>query len=228
MRIAVTAATIDQFIESDFFGEELEAKILKQPEQDRGTSPRLRDRIGFGLDPQDISSKEGIQSSELSSRPFVRVQWVPRREFDTSSLKTASPTTDERLAPIVKNPTLQFQWRQILERFDVIARRENNWDERESKKPNELALSNAKNLMKEMLDAVISEGQPWLMPFISSDEDGYITAAWHNGEHELHLDITETEVEYTKVWGIKIDTEMHEGVLKSNNYLELWEWLLDA
>ena len=79
-----------------------------------------------------------------------------------------------------------------------------------------------------MLDVVISEGQPWLMPFISSDEDGYITVAWHKGEHELHLDITETELEYTKVWGIKIDTEMDEGVLKSENYLELWEWLLDG
>ena len=133
MRIAVTAATIDQFIKSDFFGEEFEAKILKQPEQDRGTSPRLRDRIGFGLDQQDISSKEGIQSSDLSSRPFVRVQWVPRREFDTSSSKTASPTTDKRLAPIGKNPSLHLQRFQISERFDVIARRENNWDERESK-----------------------------------------------------------------------------------------------
>ena len=99
---------------------------------------------------------------------------------------------------------------------------------RESKKPSELALNNAKLMMKELLDAVISAGHSWLTPFISSDEDGYITVAWYNGKHELHLEISENEVEYITVWGIKIDTEMDVGVLNRDNYLTLWEWLLDG
>ena len=226
MRIAVTAATIDQFIESDFFGEELEAKILKQPEQDRGTSPRLRDRIGFGLDPQDISSKEGIQSSELSSRPFVRVQWVPRREFDTSTSTTASPTTDEGLASISRPPALELQWRQMLERFDVISRREDNWDGYESRKPNKRSLDVSKQFMDEFLDVVVSEGHSWLAPLISSEEDGHITVEWYGEERQLHLQIEEDEVVYIQAWGPNIDTEMHVDTLYRKDYLALWTWLL--
>ena len=48
------------------------------------------------------------------------------------------------------------------------------------------------------------------------------------GEHQLHLEIAENEVEYIKVWGIRIDTEMDVGVLNRDDYLTLWEWLLDG
>lgn len=197
-------------------------------EPDKGITNQLRYGNWLGITHQDFSSEEGIQEHEPSEQFLFMARQEPRREINPSKWKIQSPTTDEGLAPLTKNPVLELQWRQILERFDVITRRDDNWDERGSKKSDELAVRNAKDLMEKLLDAVISEGYPWFMPFISSDEDGYITAAWHKGKHELHLDITETEVEYTKVWGIKIDTEMHEGVLKSDDYLELWEWLLDA
>lgn len=197
-------------------------------EPDKGITNQLRYGNWLGITHQDFSSEEGIQEHEPSEQFLFMARQEPRREINPSKWKIQSPTTDEGLAPLTKNPVLELQWRQILERFDVITRRDDNWDERGSKKSDELAVRNAKDLMEKLLDAVISEGYPWFMPFISSDEDGYITAAWHKGKHELHLDITETEVEYTKVWGIKIDTEMHEGVLKSDDYLELWEWLLNA
>ena len=60
--------------------------------------------------------------------------------------------------------------REIFKQFDVIAQREDNWDGYESKKPSESALNNAKNLMAEWLDAVVSAGHSWLTPLISSDE----------------------------------------------------------
>ena len=82
--------------------------------------------------------------------------------------------------------------------------------------------------MEELLGAIIAAGHSWFTPFISSDEDGYITVAWHNGKHELHLEIAENEVEYITVWGIKIDTEMDVGILNRDNYLTLWEWLLNG
>ena len=116
----------------------------------------------------------------------------------------------------------------IRDQFRAVAQREDNWDGRESKKPNELALENAKHLMGEFLDVVISEGHSWLTPFISSDEDGCVTVAWHKEEHELHLEIAEDEVEYVTVWGIKIDTEMDVGILNRDNYVTLWNWLLDG
>lgn len=116
----------------------------------------------------------------------------------------------------------------IQQRLRSIRERKENWDECGSKKPNGLSLVHAENLLSELLDAVIAASRPWLTPFISSDEDGHITVAWHKGEHELHLEISEDDVEYVTVWGIKIDTEMDVGVLSRDNFLTLWNWLLDG
>ena len=112
------------------------------------------------------------------------------------------------------------------DQFGAVAQLEKNWDERESKKPSALALDNATRLMDELLDSVNSAGHSWLTPFVSSDEDGHITVAWHKGEHEMHLEISDDEVEYVTVWGVKIDTEMDVGVLSRDNYIPLWKWLL--
>ena len=118
--------------------------------------------------------------------------------------------------------------RNISEQLDVIAQRADNWDEYGSRKPSGLALNNTRHLMEELFDAVVSTKHAWLTPFISSDEEGNLTVAWHKGEHELHFEISADEVEYIKVWGIRIDTEMDVGVLNRDDYLTLWEWLLDG
>ncbi len=114
---------------------------------------------------------------------------------------------------------------EILARFNVLAQREDNWDGYESKKPTQLTLVHAKLIIEELLASIISAGHQLLTPFISSDENGYITAEWYEGERELHLLIGENEAEYLQVWGTNIDTEMREGFLSCDNYLALWEWL---
>ena len=116
----------------------------------------------------------------------------------------------------------------ICGQLGAVAQREDNWDDRESKKPSTVALNNARRLMEELLDSVISAGHAWLTPFISSEEDGQITVAWHKGEHELHLIVTDKQVLYLTVWGINIETEMDIDVLSRENYVPLWKWLLDG
>ncbi len=121
-----------------------------------------------------------------------------------------------------------WQKRKISERFEVLAQREDNWDGYESKSPTELTLDHARYVIEELFDSTDAAGHLWLTPFISSDEDGYITAEWYKGERELHLQIEEKEAEYIQVWGTNIDTEMHVDFLHNDDYLTLWEWLLDG
>lgn len=125
-----------------------------------------------------------------------------------------------------KTSTEYLHRREILDRFDVLAQREDNWDGHESKKPTQLTLDHAKFLMEDLSDTIISIEHPWITPFISSDEDGYVTVEWYKEERELHIQIGENEAEYLKVWGTNIDTEMLEGFFSRDNYLTLWEWLL--
>ena len=141
--------------------------------------------------------------------------------------------------PTQKYNTWLFEiiWQESLKRLflnkishtiEVVASRKADWDECGSKKPSEIALNKAKQLMEELLNTVISAKYSWLTPFISSDEDGHITVAWHKGEHELHLEISDDEVEYVTVWGINIDSEMDVGVLHIDYFIPLWRWLLDG
>ena len=130
------------------------------------------------------------------------------------------------MAYINNNPPLDIQRCQTLEQFDVIAQREDNWDEYESKKPNKLSLNGAKHFMEEFLDTVVSEGHSWLTPLISSDEDGYITVEWYGEARQLHLQIEANAVVYIQVWGPNIETEMNVDVLHRKDYLTIWKWLL--
>ena len=54
-----------------------------------------------------------------------------------------------------------------------------------------------------------------------------VTVAWYADERHLHLQIGEHEAEFFKVWGTNIDTEMDVDFLKPDNYLMIWEWLID-
>ncbi len=116
---------------------------------------------------------------------------------------------------------------EISEQFDILAKRKDNWDGRESQSPTDLALAHAKQIMGKLLDSVISGGHRFDIPSISSDGGGNVTAAWYKDERQLHLQIGEHEAEYFRVWGTNIDTEMEVDYLKPENYLMLWKWLID-
>ena len=121
-------------------------------------------------------------------------------------------------------------WTEVSERFNVIAQRENNWDGLESKKPIQSSLVRAKHLIKKLLDDVIAEGYSWrrFKPFISCDEDGYVTIRWRGERKRLHLRIKENEVEYIKTWigkrNLKRKVRLHTTC--SDNCFEIWKWLI--
>lgn len=126
----------------------------------------------------------------------------------------------------------RFQWGHFLllragfkEKLQILSAREDNWDGKESTKPNRNTLNRAHTTLDEFLVAIIDRGRVWRTPFLSSDEDGHITVAWKNGKHELHIDISEDSEEYIKVWGTNIEHEMHVGFLKPSEYVTLWDWL---
>lgn len=137
-------------------------------------------------------------------------------------------TVSTELEDFYKTVTLSWQKRRIEDQLDALAQMKDNSDEYELKKPTESTLTQAKLSIEELLNSISHAGYPWLMPFISSDEDGYITIEWHKGERELHFDIEENEVEYTKLWGPNTDMKIHSDILNRDDYLKLWEWLLDG
>ena len=231
----ISTATIDQNIKPNPFSlrEELKPNIPKQPEQDTGTLPGLQYGIilswrtesptaNIDLHDTDKNIIRVVLSRDLLKRFYVTAQPEDNRVLHPSTLNTEPLTANVDLEHTDKSMLLS----KISERLAVIAQREDNWDGHESKKPIELSLDRAKRLMEKLLDTVISGGHSWLAPFISSDEDGYITVEWYGKERQLHLRIEEDEVEYIKLQRTNTQREVHVEAIRSDDCFALWKWLI--
>lgn len=152
--------------------------------------------------------------------------WGVGSVFQPRSSGTEFPAATADLAHPSKNTVLY----QILEQLDAVFRWREDWDgeERVAEKPSGQAIDKAKQVVGELLGAVISQSKPLDTPVISYGYDGYISMVWRNGKHELYIEVNEDEIEYVKVWGANIDSEMDAGIPNKDNYLTLWEWLLDG
>ena len=106
---------------------------------------------------------------------------------DISPLPSLSMITEPSTVNTVPEIDKDIIWAEILERFNEIARREDDWDTLESLKPREESLVRAKRLIEKLLDDILSAGYLWntCKPLISSDEDGYITVRWRGGGKRL-------------------------------------------
>ena len=132
--------------------------------------------------------------------------------------------------PNVVSSQLDFriQKDEISKQFDVVKEWKESWNEHGLERPNDLTISRAETVIETFLDLIITADYRFITPFISGDGDGNVTAIWSNQKRQLHFKIRENEVEYFKVWGTNIDTEMEVDFLKSEYCLELWKWLIIA
>lgn len=112
-------------------------------------------------------------------------------------------------------------------KLQKITEREDNWDEKGSKKPSEVILSKAHITLESFLYSIVNSGKLWITPFVSTEEDGSITIQWNCGSHELHIEINEEKTEYIKIWGVNIEHEMHLGILNEKEFINLWDWLTE-
>ena len=146
------------------------------------------------------------------------------------SLWAESLIANEKWERTRKSITSYLQRHEILERFNVIAQREDNWDGLESKKPIEESLVRAKRLIAKLLHDILNAGYSWHMfkPLISSDEDGYITVRWRGEGKRLHLLIEEDEMRYIKSWKINNKRKVRSDRTRSDNCFEIWKWLIDG
>ena len=153
---------------------------------------------------------------------------IIRDEEDSTRAEGRELSEWEQLWRTLQQGRYSFLLEAFKEKLHKIAEREDNWDGKGSKKPSPLVLSAAHITLEKFLYSVVNSGRFWNPPFVSSDEDGHITIQWNHGNHELHLEIGEEWIEYIKVWGVNIQRDMHLGILKEKEFLNLWDWLNDG
>ena len=94
------------------------------------------------------------------------------------------------------------------------------------KAPSETTLTNAREIMKHLLERLDYEQCPWPEPFTYSDEFSYVSMEWHQENRALHFDIKEDDMQYTRIWGRKDNIESETSNLSIHNCLSLWKWLI--
>ena len=204
--------------------------IFVQQEDDRTFHPP-------SLIAESLAANESVSYAYKSVGRYLQIgrllkhlakvaQPVGNRAFHPSSWIVESPTTDTSWKHSYKNTI----WAEILERFNVIAQRQDNWDGLESKKPIEESLVRAKRLIEKLLDDLLSAGYSWHMfkPLISCDEDGYITVRWRGKGRRLQLRIEEDEVRYIKSWRENNKRKARACRTCSDNCFDIWEWLMNG
>ena len=113
----------------------------------------------------------------------------------------------------------------IVKRIDAISERPENWDEFGAEAPNKIAVSNSKKIIKDWISKVIYSGYTWKIPYISSDEEGFITLEWYNGDRQLHIEIGDIDSEYIKFERTDTGSKITDGVLDSDIFFSLWKWV---
>jgi hypothetical protein len=68
----------------------------------------------------------------------------------------------------------------------------------------------------------------WLDPFVVADAHGNVVFEWWKNRRKLTVYVSSTTVEYIKVWGPNIFSDMEDGEVEvSTERQALWRWLTD-
>lgn len=103
-----------------------------------------------------------------------------------------------------------------------------NWNGHGAAKPSLPSIIRAKRWIVQMRADAISTAKPWRRPHVVPDQDGDIVFEWSNGVRTLSAYVSGDAVEYLKVWGADMDSQMIEGrVTSREENPSLWNWLME-
>ena len=144
-------------------------------------------------------------------------EFFSKSKIIKSSIKlSADLKTEESLSKIIdSHHTLEIQ--PITDRLETISSRLEN-----------LTLHNTFRLIREILKVSKSQNLWWSTPMININDDLEIVLEWWNKDRKLTFYVNQSDLEYIKVWGADIDTEMEDGLINFKQDCsigKLWQWI---
>ncbi len=134
------------------------------------------------------------------------------------------------------NTSIKLEFHQIVEMhraIDSLSTVKENWDGEGSKKPTDKTLSTAKDFAKQFYNKINSSIYGWIDPRIYNEQNGYVSIEWQNQDRQLYFDIKDNSLEYTKMWKTvdkkgDIWRDSETDFVYTDNYIHLWEWLING
>lgn len=100
------------------------------------------------------------------------------------------------------------------------------WDGYNAPAPDARAINAALHWAQSLFSEANRTSAGWSQPRVSSDESGNVTLEWRKGARSLELFVTPEGLEYLKVWGPDMVSDMSDGtVTRPEGFRALWNWL---
>jgi hypothetical protein len=156
---------------------------------------------------------------------------VSRAEEPTSEV---TPTTvnyfvhpgvgDGEPRPIYRNFG-QPHWRTKTEIIALLSWPE-GWNGYDAAAPNPDAIRQAYWWIEDLYENTLTTDKGWIAPHVVADAHGNVVLEWWEGQKKLTVYIHPETVEYVKVWGPDIFSEMEDGEVEGiEDRRALWNWL---
>jgi len=102
---------------------------------------------------------------------------------------------------------------------------ENDWDGCDGVAPSRVVVKNAIFWLDSAYDEVVEQRFSWSRPSVTLSSDGDVVFEWWSKQRKLTIYVSERNIEYLRVWGADINTQMSHGIYEGS-FADLWNWLM--
>ena len=100
------------------------------------------------------------------------------------------------------------------------------WNGYDATAPNPDAVRQAYSWIEDLYEITLTTDKGWIAPHVVADAHGNAVLEWWEGQKKLTVYIHPETVEYVKVWGPDIFSEMEDGEVEGiEDRRALWNWL---
>lgn len=100
------------------------------------------------------------------------------------------------------------------------------WNGYDAAAPNHQAIGHAFVWIEDLYEDTLTTSKRWMTPSVVADAHGNVVFEWWEGQKKLTIYIHPDTVEYVKVWGPDIFSDMEDGEVKgAEDRRMLWNWL---
>ncbi len=111
-------------------------------------------------------------------------------------------------------------------KLDALLSWREGWNGYDAAVPNHEAIGHAFVWIEGLYEDTLTTGIRWMAPNVVADAHGNVVFEWWEGQKRLTIYIHPETVEYVKVWGPDIFSEMDDGEAEGiEDRRRLWNWL---
>jgi hypothetical protein len=102
------------------------------------------------------------------------------------------------------------------------------WNSYNAAAPNPDTIGHALSWIEDLYENTLTIDRGWIAPHVVADAHGNVVLEWWEGRKKLTIYVYPKTVEYVKVWGPDIFSEMEDGEVEgAEDHRALWRWLTE-